>query len=81
MTLEEAVSLLYASAVRAVHPDAQSAPPTPIDQLKDARDMLRQLVADARQYKRCALCKGKGTLRSKIAVRKCSACKGTGETT
>lgn len=48
-----------------------------VDSLKEAREVLRQVVAGANN--RCRTCKGSGIIRAKMGSTPCVACKGTGD--
>lgn len=78
MTPAAALSLLFSAAMKANHPDTASQPPVPPAELKQARDVLRQLVAVSPIEIACVTCKGKGTVPAQIGRRVCGTCKGTG---
>ena len=48
-----------------------------VDKLKEARDLLRQVVAGADN--RCVTCRGTGIVRAKMGATLCAACRGTGD--
>ncbi len=60
-----------------VHADPVTGAPVDFDRLKQARDLLRQVVAG--EDLRCKPCGGRGTVRHRMGVKPCGACKGTGD--
>lgn len=79
MTPEAALSLLFSSAMKAIHPDTAGQTPATPAELKDARDTLRQLVAPGVQNNPCGTCNGDGMVRARFGKVLCGTCKGTGD--
>ena len=71
------VRLAFADKVKATHPDT-GGPSADMSELKRARDTLlnRRNVDDFT----CRQCDGLGSVRSRMGIKPCGACKGTGET-
>ena len=80
LTPAEALSLLYSTALKGVHPDTAHgvASPAEVSVLKVARDVLRPLVAPDLIEIPCVTCKGKGTVPARWGSLQCGTCKGTG---
>lgn len=80
MKPQDALALLFNTAVKWTHPDAmsQGALPPPASLLKEARDVLRQLVAPGALEIACVQCHGTGTVRRRMGTLQCGACNGTG---
>lgn len=75
----EIVTRAFRIAVVACHPDTAEAG-------KACHDMTKLLAAkkallndSEQQNNACAQCRGVGTVRYKLGVRPCGACKGTGD--
>ena len=73
----EAVAAAFRRAVVAAHPDTGGAGGN-MSELQEARKALLQISNDDEFA--CKQCAGRGTVRYKLGVRPCGACKGTGET-
>lgn len=80
------ITKAFRRAVVASHPDTapaeasqgDSVPTRPdMDQLKIARKMLQGDTEGANNA--CIQCRGRGSVRHKLGVRPCGACKGTGD--
>lgn len=80
LTPPDALDLLFRTAVKAAHPDANPAP-VDMDALRLARDTLRQLVAPGPQNNPCGTCSGSGRVRATYGTVQCGTCKGTGDKT
>lgn len=79
---EHVITTAYRRELLEVHPDT-AAPvgltgdARTVDQIKMARDVLRQAATG--QENPCGQCKGRGTVRVRYGVAPCGACKGTGD--
>jgi hypothetical protein len=76
LVTKEVVDLAFTGKVKLDHPD-NGGPGHGITKLKEARDILRQVVAGANN--RCKTCSGAGIVRGKVGAVTCAACKGTGD--